>query len=347
MDDSSSSVFFEVSESIKYLDTAKLEELEQAFRTWVQKTNNSRFRFSRRRLFLVFLLIRYAGIKLGEALGLNETDDVDLLNAQLRLSKRSTGTQRVLPLPKRVIEEFVEIMSDERFDRHRGMLLSLDQGYVRSKFYQFAEGVGLPKEMGSPAVIRKSRGVELLRGGMPLPVVQKVLGHSTPALTAEYLDFNEEEVQRAVRHFMTRETRRKTSARNTFYGKVKRIDKGDIQSMVSLLSIGGHEVSVVITNSSLTRLGLREGSFVTALIKAPWVLVSRERESGASSMNCYQGMVSSIVNGALSSEVMVRLDDGTELCAVITEESRQVLDFRTGERAWAFFSEFSAILSVE
>jgi molybdate transport system regulatory protein len=342
----SSGILFEVAENVRVLDTSQLESLEQAFRSWIAATSSRSFRFSRKRVLLVFLLIRYGGIKLGEALGLDEVGDVDLGQGQLHLHKRSTGTDRVLPLPAKVVDEFAAVLSDEHYPKHRGRLLSMDQGYVRRKFYELAVGCGLSKEMGSPEAIRKSRGVELLRGGMPLPVVQKVLGHSTPALAAEYLDIDEQEVRRTVRHFLTRETAR-TSARNSFYGKVTGIEKGDIQSMVTLRSIGGHEVSSVITNSSLERLGLREGAHATALIKAPWVLVNRREEGAAGQVNSYQGTVESIERGKLASEFIVRLDDGTEVCAVITEQSRARLALQIGDTAWVSFSEFAAIINVE
>jgi molybdate transport system regulatory protein len=346
VDDRSSGTLFGVSEHIRVLDSAQLEELEQAFRAWVESTGSRSYRFARRRVLLVFLLIRYAGIKLGEALGLNESEDIDLGEGQLRLSKRSTGSHRILPLPDRVVEELASLLGEELSQRHKGALLSMDQGYVRKRFYQLAEKCGLPKELGSPEVIRKSRGVELLRGGMPLPVVQKVLGHSTPALAAEYLDFSEEEVRKAVRHYMTRETRRKTSARNSFYGKVTGIERGDIQSTVTLRSIGGHEVSAVITNSSLNNLGLQKGVFVTALVKAPWVIVNRDN-ANPSLVNCYQGAVSGIEQGRLSTELTVRLVDGTEICAVITEKSRSILAFRIDDRALISFSEFAVIINME
>jgi molybdate transport system regulatory protein len=343
----SSGSLFEVAENVRILDTSQLDVLEQAFRSWIAATSSRSFRFSRKRVLLVFLLIRYAGVKLGEALGLDEVEDVDLGQRQLHLHKRSTGTDRVLPLPAKVVDEFAALLTEEQYARHKGQLLSMDQGYVRRKFYEMAQGCGLPKEMGSPEAIRKSRGVELLRGGMPLPVVQKVLGHSTPALAAEYVDFDEQEVCRAVRYYLTRETARRTSARNSFYGKVTEVEKGDIQSMVTLRSIGGHKVSSVITNSSLERLGLREGIFATALVKAPWVLVSRKEEDSASQVNLYQGTVDGMERGTLASEIIVRLDDGTEVCAVITEQSRARLALQIGDTAWVSFSEFAAIINVE
>ena len=65
-----------------------------------------------------------------------------------------------------------------------------------------------------------------------------------------------------------------------------------------------------------------EGSFVTAEIKAPWVVL----ETGAdlprvTAGNRFLGEVELIRLGELTSEAIVALADGTRLCAVITTQS--------------------------
>lgn len=337
----------DVSENVKSLETSQLDALEEAFRDWVQKPKRRDVRFSRKRVFLIFLLIRHAGIKLGEALQLDETKDIDLSGARLHIVKESSSGQRVLPLPEKVLALLRDIIAEDLYPRFQGRLLTMDQAHVRKKFYDIAEQCGMPRELGSPEVVRKSRGIEMLRSGMPLPVVQRALGHSTPALAAEYLSLSDEHVQSTLRHYLTLETQKKTSARNAFFGKVSGIASGDIQSLVTMRSIGGHAVTAVITNSSLKRLGLKMGSFATALIKAPWVLITPEGgPARGREANSYPGTVVGVAQGKLCSEVIVRLSDATELCAVVTEPSRRSLDLRPGQRTWASFNEFSVILDV-
>jgi molybdate transport system regulatory protein len=49
--------------------------------------------------------------------------------------------------------------------------------------------------------------------------------------------FSDEEMREGARHFDDKESLRKLSAHNAFYGRVERIDKGDVQSVVELFSI--------------------------------------------------------------------------------------------------------------
>ena len=65
------------------------------------------------------------------------------------------------------------------------------------------------------------------------------------------------------------------SARNQFAGRVKRITRGGVVSEVVVDLGGGQEVVSVITNGSVDRLGLNEGSEVTAIVKATEVMLAR------------------------------------------------------------------------
>ena len=64
------------------------------------------------------------------------------------------------------------------------------------------------------------------------------------------------------------------SARNQFKGRVKSITRGGVVAEVTVDIGNGREMVSVITNSSVDRLGLREGSEVTAIVKATEVLLA-------------------------------------------------------------------------
>ena len=91
--------------------------------------------------------------------------------------------------------------------------------------------IGIPSSLGTPETIRKSRAVELMRSNMPLQVVQKILGHSTPNLAASYVEFSDTEISQVAKYFADRENNRKTSARNSFFGKINTIHKGAISRL--------------------------------------------------------------------------------------------------------------------
>ena len=244
--------------------------------------------------------------------------------------------------------EIQKTLDDPELKKAFGGVIWVDPGHVRRKFYERAEAVGIPRELGVPDVIRRSRAVELLQSNMPLPVVQKMLGHSTPNLAASYVGFSNEEMREVARYFVDKESRRKTSARNAFFGKIHRIQKGEVQAIIEIASIGGYRVSSVITDHSLARLGLKRGTLVMAEVKAPWVMLYKDNEEPKSTAeNIFRGIVHRITSGKLTTEVVVRIPDGTELCSVITEESKRRLDLKENDSLWVAFNAFAVVLHID
>ena len=245
------------------LDPIQLNRLEQAFREWADSPGRPDLGFSRKRIFLIFLLIRYTGARLNEVLGLDLKKNFNLETHTVRFHKAAGSgdrSAREVQIPAGVSIEIQGALGFLSSRSAGGHLLKLDPAHVRRKFYERAEAIGLPRELGAPEVIRRSRAVELMQGNVPLPVVQKILGHSTPNLAASYVKFSEEDMRRAEAFFVDRENRRKTSARNAFFGKIETIRKGDVQAWVEISTPGGYRISAVITNHSLERLGLETGS---------------------------------------------------------------------------------------
>jgi molybdate transport system regulatory protein len=336
-----------VSGDVNSLDTVALGKLSEAFRGWLRQARTPSAKGSRLRVWLVYLLLRYSGARLGEVLALDERKDIEFGNGTVRFGGDPIG--RTVQLPEQVIAEIETLLADPVLEKVRGRVFRLDQGFVRRKFYERAEECSLPKEMANPSTLRRSRAIELLRSGVPLPVVQNVLGHSTASLTASYLDFSPEEIKRITNHFLRREARRTSSARNSFYGKITGLRTGDIQSEVELTTISGHRVVSVVTNESIERLGLLPGNLITAEVKAPWVVLQKGEglEPKACARNRFLGRVVRINRGSITAEVNLSLEDGTILCSTVTSESLRELDIRVGDKAWAIFKSFSVVLHAE
>jgi molybdate transport system regulatory protein len=64
------------------------------------------------------------------------------------------------------------------------------------------------------------------------------------------------------------------SARNQFKGRVTSITRGGVVAEVTVDIGGGQQMVSVITNSSVDRLGLGEGSEVTVIVKATEVMLA-------------------------------------------------------------------------
>jgi molybdopterin-binding protein len=64
------------------------------------------------------------------------------------------------------------------------------------------------------------------------------------------------------------------SARNVYYGTVKSLKKGPVNTEVTVELAGGMEIVATVTTKSAERLGLAEGVETTALVKATQVILA-------------------------------------------------------------------------
>lgn len=338
-------------DSERSLDTQQLHDLEQTFRRWVASSKRPDHRHSRERILLIFLIIRYTGARLNEVLTLDPVDDIDLDRHTIRFGKRHGGrifAGRDVQIPEAIAADIRAMIADAEVKWPVDTVFRIDPAHVRRKFYEQATAIGIPPSLGTPETIRKSRAVELMRSNMPLPVIQKILGHSTPNLAASYVEFSADEISRVAKYFADRENRRKTSARNSFFGKIGAIRPGDIQAVVEVVSVSGNIITSIITSDSVTRLGLKVGMLVTAEVKAPWIQLCKDlTPPNCSAENLFQGKVSRITSNPITAEVVVRLADGTELCTIITEESRRQLAIAKDDLLWAFFDAFTVVLHID
>ena len=333
------------------LDTTQLKQIDQSFRDWANHSHRTDVRFSRQRILLIFLLIRYTGAKLSEVLALNPFEDIDWIRHVVVFRSSAVGAsseQREVQISEALSREIQDKIGNPQFREYSEAILDLDPGFVRRNFYERAQACGFPKRLGGPETIRKARGIELIQSNMPLPAVQMILGHSTPNLTSSYVSFSKEEIQLVAKRFMEKESLRKTSARNSFFAKIQRISRGDIQTRVDLVTIDGHSITTVITNDSLERLGLSPGRLITAEVKAPWIILQGgESEPACSAENRFKGVLTKINRGKINTECIVRISDATEICAVVSSSGSWLYELNEGDNIWVLFNCFSVVLHLE
>ena len=333
------------------LDTIQLQRLEESFRQWAESSQNPHLRWSRKRILLIFLLIRYTGARLNEVMNLDPLRDIDFNNNIIQMRKIGTGGNdscREIQIPELVSADIRNTLKELPSHHVQGKIFKVDPGHVRRKFYARAEAAALSRELGTPESLRRSRAVELMQSNVPLPVVQKILGHSTPNLAASYVEYADDEIREVARYFADKENQRKTSARNTFFGKIETVRAGDVQTVVEIVSLGGARICAVITNYSRTHLGLKPGTLTTAEIKAPWVMLFKgEQEPQCTAENRFCGKVSRITTGKVVTEIVVRIPDGTELCAIITEKSKRTMNITENDTMWVAFSAFAVVIYTD
>ena len=138
-----------------------------------------------------------------------------------------------------------------------------------------------------------------------------------------------------------------TSARNQFNGKITAIQLGAVNDEVEITLAGGQRIVAVVTRSSTASLGLAVGGEAFALVKASWIiLVTDSAGVRLSARNQLAGAIAKVTTGAVNAEVIVKLDDGNEVAAIVTNDSVGALGLAVGQRASAVFKASSVIVGV-
>jgi len=335
---------FTISEGVRRLDTAQLECLAQAFDCWVEASRDARTRRSRERVCIVFLVLRYAGARLGEVLALDENRDIDFEACLVRFGNgEGHETAREVPLPEEVVARIQHWRL--RNDNGEG-LFRLDQGFVRRKFHEQQRQSGLPRELLNPRCLRSSRATELLQGGMPLRAVQAMLGYARSDFVASHVALAENDLRNIVQQYCRKEYGMETSARNTFEGRVVAVTCSPVLCEVVLRTDSGYEIAAVVTRQSCEKLELEEGRRATALVKATWVVLEKgQTPPETSARNAFPGVVHGLVTDGVSADVQGELDDGTPVCALITAGSLENLGIGEGDPFVFMFTSMSVIIS--
>ena len=122
---------------------------------------------------------------------------------------------------------------------------------------------------------------------------------------------------------------------------------GAVNAEVSLKLSGGNELVAVVTMESVKNLGLAVGKEAVALVKAPWVMLMTESSDiRLSARNCLEGKVTSVIDGAVNSEVVIQLDGGTEVYSIVTRQAVAELGLAPGVSATAVIKASHIILGV-
>ena len=139
----------------------------------------------------------------------------------------------------------------------------------------------------------------------------------------------------------------KSSARNQFFGKVTRVQDGQVSCEVEIALNGEDRIVAVITHDSQESLKLKAGSEVWALIKASWVILGEDdRNARHSARNRLCGTVSRLTRGGVNSDVVLTLGGGNTVSAIVTSDSIEQMGLKEGVKACALFQASSVILCI-
>jgi len=136
----------------------------------------------------------------------------------------------------------------------------------------------------------------------------------------------------------------RTSARNQFYGKVVKISRGSVMSEVDI-DVKEERIVSVITNESVEALDLAIGKDVYAIIKANWIIISKD-SGEISARNRIDVKVSKIVKGDVNAEITAESKNGIMMASVITTDSANNLNLKIGDKVSLIFKAAHVILGV-
>ncbi|MDE1942189.1 MAG: TOBE domain-containing protein [Betaproteobacteria bacterium] len=147
--------------------------------------------------------------------------------------------------------------------------------------------------------------------------------------------------QQVVQRFSMR-----TSARNQFVGKITHLARGPVNTVVHLKLDRKNTLQAVVTSESAVALGLQVGLEVTALIKAPAVLLTTDPSAGFSAENRLCGRIARIHQGEVDAEVRLALDEGKTVVATVTHDTVARLGLAEGVPACALIPASSVLLAL-
>ena len=242
----------------KHLSSSNLSALDTFWQRWPTEAGTPKQRRIRLRLYMVYLLIRHGGLRLSEALNVNDNRDLVFSTSTIHVAR-----DRDVQVEEQAMNRMLSIVEDSALTEYHGTITHIDPGYVHKNFYQASEACGLEKELGGPRVLRHTRGIELLERGIPVSLVQKYLGLASPLQAIRLKELGESEAREIMHAHLRREALRHSSTRNAFAGEITDITESKNMSSITLTSVSGLQITALISEESMR--GYSQGSLGRSL----------------------------------------------------------------------------------
>ncbi|BAL95427.1 TOBE domain-containing protein [Rubrivivax gelatinosus] len=139
----------------------------------------------------------------------------------------------------------------------------------------------------------------------------------------------------------------RTTARNQFLGTVSALRSGAVHDEVELTLPGGMRLAAIVTRESTEALGLRVRAPAIAMVQAGHVILATGVPTlRVSARNQIPGTVLQLQPGAVNTEVLLEVDGGGRLVAMVTPAAVQDLGLAPGVRATALVKASDVVLAV-
>ena len=317
-----------------------LDQLTLRWEQWeAEATTNSR-RIVRARLHLLFLLIRFGGLRLGEALELNAKAAVDVITCMVHVPGASA---RDVLLPMGCMRHIRRILSLPEAEDMGLEFLRFDQGFVRRKFYDVARPLDFDSALVGPRALRYARGLEMLEMHVPFNLVQKFLGQQKNSQVAAFLDFAGGAAKRYLGAASAESDDK--DCRNSLLGTITGITLGMRSVLVEVTTFSDLRLVALCPHKDFSRMDLHLHQVITVFLDPDQITVAPESHAGSFS-NRISGKVEELHREQVETFLGIRLSDGTK---VYSHQETDVLDrmrLYEGRKVWFFFPARAVKLSV-
>ncbi len=294
-----------------------------AFYRWREQAEGSAQRCSRTRLLFLCLLLRFTGMRSGEAFCFDDVHDLDTSKGEAIVGGRS---KRIIPLSPRSLKKLEELRESPFVQLERGRLCRMDQGYVRRIFEARGRDAGLPFR-ANPSMLRRAREDELLRMGMSQEATAYILGRREKPGDVILLD--------ARQKILSWEREQGIGRHNCFQGKVQDITRTQCCARITLRTDSGLLLHILCTARTEARLCLEPGLHIAASFRAMHGRIGMPHDS----RNSFPCRVIDLFEDGGDLKAMLELSSGERCYVVAAGGAARYKDLRLGDDAWLNIDE--------
>lgn len=269
----------------KWLSPAQLENLAINWENWYNEARTPGRKVGRARLYLIFLLARYGGLRLKEILELNLAQDIDYSTGVLQV--KGEFSRRIL-LPLNGLRPMRRLLSLP--EAQEPNFLQLDAGFIRKTFYAVAPHE--LRQMASPRALRYARGRELLAL------------HAPPDLAGQYLGLSQTGIFELTRH---------CQEANTFICIIQSIETDLVSAALTVKTNTGIEFYIVCNTQEVLSSDFQEGMVVKVKISSEKILILSSVTFLLNMANILSGKIVSIYENNFEFFFKILLESGDEL----------------------------------
>jgi site-specific recombinase XerD len=162
------------------------------------KNEKSKPYYIQRDLMIVELLLK-TGLRRAEITGLNVAD-IDMSKLKIKVKRKGNYETEVMIHPK-LKEDLVQYLRTINRDLHEPLFMSkrgcrLSPSSIWHLVKSYSRKAGLNKKITVHS-LRHTFATSLLSESMPLPYIQKLMGHRSPQTTSRYLHVQDNELSEA------------------------------------------------------------------------------------------------------------------------------------------------------